>query len=129
MFAVHHLSLGRQISLITLSLSLVIFGSLIAFVSVETNRIAIAQTETLLHEHVRGVVDFLESDYRINLRSVQEKLHLFQSTLPGKLVVTHDTMTVGEKTGVRVMKSADVIMNGDIDVLRGFKEKTAVELV
>lgn len=122
-----HQAIGRQLLILTVAVTVVVFGSLIAVVTHLSHGAAIQQAEESLHHELKLISSFLDYTFQTQVTTAKRRMGGFKKLLPGKLTVTKATMKTGDTEDIPVVRAGNEVMNNNAHYLEMLKQVNTAE--
>ena len=121
------LAISRQLLLLTVALTLIVFGCLIGVVNHLSRQAAVQQAEQNLKEELSQLSSFLDYTYNTQITTAKRRMGALKKLLPGKLSVSSTGMRTGETDDVPVVRAGGEVLNNNNQLLETLKQINTAE--
>lgn len=114
---IRQLPLFQQLAIAVLAVCLVVFSTLVAVLSVTSNRAALAQAENQLTQQMTAIAASVDDSIAGARETARLQLDMYRRLLGGDLQLAEETAPSGSLAAVRVMKAGNLALNNNLEFL------------
>ncbi|HJW24879.1 MAG TPA: Cache 3/Cache 2 fusion domain-containing protein [Rhodocyclaceae bacterium] len=119
---IRQLPLFQQLAIAVLAVCLVVFSTLVVFLSVTSDRAALAQAEGQLSQQMTAIAASIDDSLAGARETGRLQLDMYRRLLGGEVRLSDETAPSGGLPAVRVMKAGNLALNNNLELLGRVRE-------